>query len=337
MQKITEFIASKTSGESFKTNKYSLDKNPRSIIDYEESYKTTPSGYAEKTRHTNPVDLSGKAKQLQSEPPLFKYFLDGSRRTYRVDDIIYGQKVFPIVAGQIGVGCCRRENHKLKCQLLEMHNVIVLPETADKDGISPDNFFERLKEQICSIKLLKNRNIQISKVLFYSETLSNDENYEDKGIAKIQNTMMEKEKHIVAELTRNNLLGNDSYLLKDGSIEYKVMKSGDYKELAKIKNNYSFCIGASKTFNPEKIKDSRNRSNASMIANLEIYHRTPAYNYDSEISGGVPFAVWYVRVRSAKYTHSPFEGVLKLEKILINDDEQKMDLIVGLLIILLLK
>jgi hypothetical protein len=323
MQRITEFIADKTGGMSFKTNKYSLENNSKSIIDYEEAYKVTPSGHGETVRHSEPVDLSTVAKRLQNNPSLFKYFLDGSRRTFRVDDIIYGQKVFPIVAGQIGVGCCCRDNRKLKCQILEMHNVIVLPETADKDGISPENFFGRLKDLLCSIELLKRRKINISKVLFYSETLKDNENYEDKGIAKIQDTMIEKEKYIVAELTKSNLLDDNTYLLKDGSLEYKKMIAGDYKELIKIKNNYRFCIGVSKTFNPEKIKDTRNRSNASLIAKLGLYHRTPAYLYESEITGGVPFAVWYVRVRSSKYTYSPFEGILKLEKILITDNEQR--------------
>ena len=323
MQRITEFIADETGGMSFKTNKYSLDNNSKSIIDYKEIYKVTPTGYGETTRSTKPIDISTDAKRLQNGPPLFNYFLDGSRRTYRVDDIIYGQKVFPVIAGQIGVGCCCREDRRLRCQELEMHNVIVLPETADKDGLSPENFFERLKEQICSIELLKKRGVKIAKMLFYTETLKDNEEYEDKGIAKIQDMMIEKEKYIVAKLTKYNMLGEDAYLLKDGSLEYKIMRSGDYKELTKIKNNYRYCIGASKTFNPEKIKDSRNRSNASMIANLDLYHRTPAYLYESEISGGVPFAVWYVRIRSAKYTYSPFEGILKLEKILITDDEQK--------------
>jgi hypothetical protein len=323
MQRINAFIADRTDGKSFKTNKYSLDNNSKSIIDYEEIYKTTPTGYGETIRSTDPIDLSMNAKRLQSGHPLFNYFLDGSRRTYRVDDIIYGQKVFPVIAGQIGVGCCYREDRRLRCQELEMHNVIVLPETADKDGLSPENFFERLKEQICSIEFLKKRGVKISKMLFYTETLKDNEKYEDKGVAKIQDMMIEKEKYIVANLTKNNILNENTYLLKDGSLEYKIMRSGDYKELTKIKNNYRYCVGASKTFNPEKIKDSRNRSNASLIANLKLYNRTPAYLYESEITGGVPFAVWYVRIRSAKYTYSPFEGILKLEKILITDNEQK--------------
>jgi len=36
--------------------------------------------------------------------------------------------------------------------------------------------------------------------------------------------MIESEKRMVAELVKKKLLGQDSYLLKDGSLEYKVMK-----------------------------------------------------------------------------------------------------------------
>jgi hypothetical protein len=101
------------------------------------------------------------------------------------------------------------------------------------------------------------------------------------------------------------------------------MKSGDYKELATIKNNYRFCVGASKSFNPEKFLDIKGKSNAGIIAQLELHHRTPAYLYESAISGGVSFAVWYVRIHDVKYSYSPFDGILKLEKILITSDEQE--------------
>ena len=41
------------------------------------------------------------AEKMMSMPPLFKYFLDGSRRVYKVADIQYDKKVLPIVSGQI--------------------------------------------------------------------------------------------------------------------------------------------------------------------------------------------------------------------------------------------
>jgi hypothetical protein len=324
MNKITDFIAQRTKGKSFKTNKYSLDNNPAPGIRYDaESYQAVPTRYGETTRHIQPVDISKMVRKLQHYPPLFKYFLDGSRMTYRVDDIIYEQKVFPIIAGQIGVGYCWREDRSLKGKNPEIHNVIVLPAAADKDGGFRNNFFEKLRAELCDIDVLKKRGVSFSKVLYYEETLKENENYEHKGIAKIQDAMIENEKKIVSELVKTNFLDQKNYLLKDGSLEYKNTKQGDDKEWIKIKNNYHFCIGASKTFNPEKFLDFKNRSNASMIANLKLYHRTPVYLYESNITGGVPFGVWYVRIRGGCYSSSPFDGILKLEKVLVTNKEKE--------------
>jgi hypothetical protein len=329
MRKITEFIARETRGESFKTNKYSLDSQLTPVMEYDGRKDATPYDYGETAKHKPAIDISDRAKQIHGNPPLFKYFLDGSRRTYRVDDIKYGQKVFPIVAGQIGVGCCVRENKKMRTSLLKMCNVIVVPESADKDGgytkEYTENYFCKLKNDICALPLLKKRKVEIHDVLYYGETIKKDETYEDKGIAKIQDTMIEKEKYVVEHLTKSKLLNGNAYLLKDGSLEYKDMKEGDYKELAKIKNNYNYCIGASKTFNAEKFRDINGKSNAGAVAELKLFHRTSAYLFKSEISGDVPFAVWYVRIRDKKYSYSPFDGILKLEKILTSGDGQKLD------------
>ena len=98
-----------------------------------------------------------------------------------------------------------------------------------------------------------------------------------KGIAKIQDEMVECEKSIVSSLVAKRLLNQDNYLIKDGSIQYKPMKSGDYKELSRIRNNYRHVIGVSKKFNPNLMKDMKDQSSAGQIARLPLYHRTPAF------------------------------------------------------------
>jgi hypothetical protein len=132
----------------------------------------------------------------------------------------------------------------------------------------------------------------------------------------------------VSILTAKNLLNEDNYLLKDGSLQYKPMQTGEHKELTKIKNNYRRVIGVSKSFNPELFRDKNNKSNASVIANLGLYHRTPAYMFQHSIEkqsyfGNYKFSIWYVRIRDKKRTESPFAGVVKIEKILITDVENE--------------
>ena len=80
--------------------------------------------------------------QQYNIPPLFKYFLDGSRRTYKVDDVAYGNNIYPIVAGQIGVGCCKRENPDIfKKTMINMYNVIVMPKKANPDNHKTEDLY----------------------------------------------------------------------------------------------------------------------------------------------------------------------------------------------------
>ena len=41
--------------------------------------------------------------------------------------------------------------------------------------------------------------------------------------------------------------------------------------------------------------------------------------------GGNKFAVWYLRLHDKKYSDSPFDGVVKVEKILVKDAELKTE------------
>lgn len=143
---------------------------------------------------------------------------------------------------------------------------------------------------------------------------------EDRAIGVIQDYMIESEKRTVSELVKNKCLGQDSYLLKDGSLEYKVMKSGreDLRTLQKIKHNYCWVIGVSKSFNPESCLDHTGKPNSNFIANLPVFHRTPVARFENkEFLGDVQFGVWYIRLRDKSRTQTPFDGVVKVGKIMI--------------------
>jgi hypothetical protein len=240
----------------------------------------------------------------------------------------YDNRVYPVIAGQIGVGCCKRDDEgNLKNQLIELQLVLSLPENASKDN-KKDLFFNNLATKLNENEFLKSRNLKFHKILDYEDKkLQEGEKYENLGIAKIQDEMVEQEKKIVAFLAHKNLLNEDAFLLKDGSLEYKTMKTGDFKDLSIIKSNYKCVVGVSKSFNPEKCSDRKGQSNAKKIAELGLYHRTPAYMFESQVSRGkegtVKFAIWYLRIRDKRYTSSPFEGIIKVEKILVSEDEQE--------------
>ena len=330
MGKVIDFIAKETQGESFTSFRYCYDNLSSPNIEYEDNEKNyiNLKDYAEDVHSPLPRDMRERASICKQGPPLFKFFLDGSRRIYKIDDIQYGKKVFPIVSGQISVACCMREVNEdntfeqFKHIVEESYPVLCLPVTANGEGIDHAVFFRNLCNKINELPRLKNSNIQLEKVLYYLTKLEGKETLESKGMARIQDEMIECEKKIVSYLMSKHLLNQDSYLIKDGSVQYKPMKTGDFKELARIRNNYRHVVGISKRFNPNLMKDMKDQSSAGVIARLPLYHRTPAFLWSpGEEWGNVNFAIWYVRIRAREHTATPYSGVVKVEKMLMTGQE----------------
>ena len=322
---VLDIIAKETNGKSYKTFKYSFESMSVPTMDYDEhDRKFTWKKHGETVYHDMSISLKKYADKLpELSQPLFRYFLDGSRHTYKVDDISYAQKVFPVIAGQVGVGCCMRDNGIMKPAysgnepLFWRDLVISLPNTAFDSDWQTD--FSALQTVIND--KIKNINLNFSAIIPYStDKVAIGDKMENRGIAKIQDFMITREKQMVAKLVGEHFLSPDGFLIKDGSLEY-VMTNVELDELEKFKNNYQFVVGVSKSFNPEYCIDKDGNNNSNMIANLPVFHRTPVNKYYSERIGDVYFAVWFVRIRERKYSNSPFDGVLKIEKILKNETE----------------
>lgn len=328
MNKIIDYIAEKTGGTNYKTYKYSFDSVEVPSIEYDDNQEIAIAkkniGETDRSLKTSRSLIKlAKQEKNRNKKPLFQYFLDGSRRTYKVDDIAYNERIYPIVAGQIGVGCCTRNNpSQFKKVELFRQNVLVLPACADTDDTEA-LFFNNLRSKINKIDIVKKRGIEIDKVLSYPDKKLNEgEKYEHKGIAIIQDEMIEEEKRLVINLVEERKLNINAYLLKDGSLEYKDVKKYSDRELAKIKSNYSCVVGVSKLFNPELCKDKNKKNIAKKIAELPPYHRTPAFKYENKRAADVVFSIWYLRIREINRTIGPFDGILKVEKILVTDEEQ---------------
>jgi hypothetical protein len=136
--------------------------------------------------------------------------------------------------------------------------------------------------------------------------------------------MMKNEQRMVSDLVGEKKLNDTNFLVKDGSLEYKptkAMRSGE-RDYQRFKNNYDYVIGVSKRFNPEVCLVLGDKPNPGFIANLPLYSRTPvAYFTDPDFLGDIGFAVWYIRIRDTSKTRTPFDGIIKMEKILVSKDE----------------
>ena len=314
--RLADLIASETHGVSYKTLRYGLD-----TLDSPQEYESSAvwKQSAESSSKSKYIDLEHISKQIASSEQRLTYFLDGSRRVFKIDDIAYelsgGRRaVYPVMAGQIIVGVCKRESRKLIPETYKYEIVIALPETADYDDNARRGFWEGLAQKLSAC--LKDSRLEISAVLSYKTSGdSRNTSFEDRATALIQTRMLEREKQLTEYLTRKKLLNNTNYLIKDGSLEYR-QKSGIPFQ------NYRWVIGLSKSFNPEACRNINGKPDPGYIANLPVNHRTQAACFSSpEIFGDTLFAVWYIRLREGKHTRSAFDGIVKVEKLLTTHDE----------------
>lgn len=323
MSKIMDIIAEETNGKSYSTFKYGFEGVGVPTFSYDddrENFSWQQSG--ETTPPDKYKDLSSEAKKISTLKPLFTYFLDGSRLTYKVDDISYNNRVYPVIAGQIGISCCKRVNKIMQKYDFERSLVITLPKIASKDDWGKDQFFAVLKNKINERDTrLEKCNIKITKIIPYTPPAPSElAKTESKGIAKIQDEMIDREIAMVTKMVSEHKINQDNYLLKDGSLEYRV-DGKTSREKRQFQSFFKNVVGVSKSFNPANCKDKRGKNNSNMIAELPLFHRTPVAMYTSERLEGMTYAVWYIRIRDAKYTTNTFDGILKIEKILVTDEQ----------------
>ena len=187
-----------------------------------------------------------------------------------------------------------------------------MPDIANADGKA--GFFPALVQKINEINTIKNFKIQFSSILPYKTAQGIETKFEDRAIACIQDRMIKAEKEMVNELVRKRKLDQDNYLVKDGSIEYRASQQElkDKRKYQTQKNNYAWVLGVSKKFNPALCIDVNGKSNPGFIADLPLFHRTPAAYFENyDLFGEITFAFWYVRIRDRKID-TPFDGIVKV-------------------------
>ena len=321
MSSVMDIIAKKTNGKSYRSHKYAFEGSDALDYVYDDHQEITWAKYGETIPPATSKSLEAQAKSIFGQEPLFTYFLDGSRHTYKVDDIAYRNKVFPVIAGQIGISCCTRVNKEMRRYDFERRLVITLPKIASQSDWNKNVFFSGLCDELNGDPTLRANNISFTDVIPYTTVVDEFERIENKGIAVVQDLMIQREIAMVTQLVAEHKVNPNHYLLKDGSLEYRVDAMKSTRELRRFQSNFSHVVGVSKSFNPENCKDKKGKNNSDMIANLPLFHRTPVNMYDSPRLQGMKYAVWYLRIRDKKYTVNAFDGILKIEKILVSDSE----------------
>ncbi len=335
MGKILDYIVQNSNGKYFcyKTNKVNLDITESDILSYDDKpakfQNTSKFAETDLTRvHTVLIDKM----LVECSRPIFTLFLDGSRHVYKIDDMAIGKKIFPVLAGQIIVGCCERKGKDEFKPFNRVRPKVVMafPDDFDVDDEGEDFcrlWCEKINENLSVSRLLQCTGIKIEKIILYKTDKkdkynSDKDNYKNRGTAKIQAEMTDEEQKLVAELCRQNKLDDENYLIKDGSLEYNPNFSNMNKEgKTLMRENYRYVVGVSKSFDPELLPDFEGHKLSRTIAGLRPYERTKAYKYISD-ANGVQYAVWYLRLRKSNFRETHFSDIVKCEMVMINEEEQ---------------
>lgn len=297
MGNILNIIAEKSGGTCYQTDRFTLDHFvPPEYQDNDEVFS--------KVFETDNNSQKNILLSLdETVPSLFKYFLDGSRRTYKVGD--FGStdgKFLPLVAGQIGAAVCYRHNKTLKKHKILRQNVLAIP-----DRIGDE--FEKIAAEIPKIS---KKNLSIHQVLKYTVKPNRERSLEDIAIAKIQVTMMNMEIDLIKEMVHSNHLDTNKMLMIDGPLQFRNITAEDAI--------FGNVVGVSKSFNPNLpgILKTKRKEIGSYLTKLQFKERTPVYLYEIEGQKNKTrskIGAWYMRIHQQNKLKKPLDGVIKIEKI----------------------
>lgn len=251
--------------------------------------------------------LSANRKRIPemptSVPSILRFFLDGSRRTYKIADVIIdGRRYLPIIAGQVGVALLERTedepNYRPVREFCQFRNVLAFP-----DSISQDE----LKE----LEGVVNQQSPIQLHLLRYRDRPDDPTRDpvDLGVARIMSDMHDIEVEAVRQMeARNFLSDNYAMLVIDGPLRFK--KKFDLVQFRNV-------LGLSKSFRPTfTVGKRRKRVDIGSIASgLRYTERTSVFKTVHEDK---TIGMWYLRIRPEQHVANPLEGVVKVERYAVD-------------------
>lgn len=233
----------------------------------------------------------------RTELHLFRYFLDGSARTYFIGTVMEHERSSPVQLAQVGAAAIRREDDgQLHIAFVKRKLVLLL----QKQNLS-DVLWSRLEASVSQVPDLEVRDT------------SQDDGYlravrvqeaRSRGAHKANWAMREVE----IEIARNLHRGDDEWLVLDGGLgnEYLDWDGPPLIGVAKtFRRDVHFHLGTgprAKTLNLY-----------SLLADLREGHRTCVFpRWPGESREG-KFVFWYVRIRPQRELDYPLMGVVKVE------------------------
>lgn len=236
----------------------------------------------------------------------FRYFLDGSQRSYRVIEASIKGHYLPFCAGQIGVAVLERgENGRFSTvkNLTTVRNVLAVPNLISED--SADDIAEQINTE-----LHEKHHFTIVR---YDYNTKEDKDPGDLGRAMIIDEMQRQELRTIREMIQWNVISDRAMLAKDGGLQYRHDKIKDLNlskdDIVQLRN----VIGLAKMFKPSLTlgKGRKRESLGNLTKGLQWKERTtvirPPNNKETT------YGWWYLRLRPTNWMYSPLQGIVKIE------------------------
>jgi predicted transcriptional regulator len=236
----------------------------------------------------------------RKEKHIFRFFLDGSLKTYYLGDYLLPSFSFPILTGEIAAACLFRQDNG---------NLIIPPNGFKRriclllpnKSLLPDELQRKLDE--ITQKFESHSGIKIEPQ--YTEEVESKDwrsSLRAKGISEMHNTEIQLAKDV-----REN--PEEGWMIIDGAIRKEA-----FLDLEKV-------IGLAKTFSRFPIftiERSTTIDIVKLVAGLNEGERTLIFKQistedDAEKKVKDKLGFWYLRLRAGKWLENPLQGVVKVE------------------------
>ncbi|NIQ82353.1 MAG: hypothetical protein GTN93_30610 [Anaerolineae bacterium] len=241
------------------------------------------------------LDLYRPAPPLhRSEQHLFRFFIDGSLRTYHLATGIEGNRSFPIQLAQIGGAVVERKDDG-SVRLLRSRNKVLLLVPVGGRGLS-STVWQRLLRLATPDKFFEPIDVAEPDVISGERERPD---LRDKAGGKARHRMHRLEIDLI-DVTKGRR-NQENWVILDGAVKLDEFI------------NVPHLIGVTKSFRKDPQfyfgrRASERKDVTAILAALPHEHRTVAF-----AAHGGQVAFWYVRLREQKDLDYPLMGVIKVE------------------------
>ena len=180
--------------------------------------------------------------------------------------------------------------------------------------------FAEIRQRIMKTKMAQDLHLDI---VTYHFDPNRDNVPVNAAIAKANTMMHDMEIDILGQMVNSGTLEPDRMLIVDGPLQFIRQDTGK-PEFADMFYN---VVGISKSFDPMLPTSSKAKRGGTQIGaellKLEFGERTPVFL--KENSRHRKFGCWYLRIRPRNRVSNPLEGIIKIEKMAVIDDDDGLD------------